>query len=172
MTLSCTKCQSEFADWYPHGRCRDCGSQLRNDATGDLVPLPTPETEADSDAELDTWIAERDSLVVATSNEVPGYEAVAFHGEVMGITVLAPNVISNLGANVRKIVGGEVGVYVQILTDARKVALTRMRTEAMNRGANAVIAARLDANQIINGVTELIAYGTAVTIRPRDSDLP
>jgi uncharacterized protein YbjQ (UPF0145 family) len=59
--------------------------------------------------------------------------------------------------------------YVQILTDARKVALARTRAETMNRGANAVIAARLDANQIFNGVTGLIAYGTAVTIRPRES---
>jgi len=179
MTLSCTNCQSEFENWYSRGRCLDCGSQLRDDTTGALIPLPTDTenvqggsrrlpTESDGFGEytLDAWIAQRDSLVVVTSNEVPGHDSVTYHGDVMGITVLARNVVSNIGANMRQFIGGEVGAYVKMLTDGRKVALTRMRTEALRYGANAVIAMRLDANQISDVMTELIACGTAVTVRP------
>jgi uncharacterized protein YbjQ (UPF0145 family) len=180
MTFSCTNCQSEFENWYSRGRCLDCGSQLRDDTTGALIPLPaeienvqgvssqslTASVKNGEDT-LDAWIEQRDSLVVVTSNEVPGYESVTYHGDVMGITVLARNVVSNIGANMRQFIGGEVGAYVKMLTDGRKVALTRMRTEALKCGANAVIAMRLDANQISDVMTELIAYGTAVTIRPR-----
>jgi uncharacterized protein YbjQ (UPF0145 family) len=148
--------------------------------TGELIPLPAEtengqggsnqsfeESENNHEDTLDAWIEERDLLIVVTSNEVPGYESVTYHGDVMGITVLARNVVSNIGANMRQFIGGEVGAYVKMLTDGRKVALTRMRSEAMKCGANAVIAMRLDANQISDVMTELIAYGTAVTIRPR-----
>lgn len=107
-------------------------------------------------------------ILIATSNEFPGYEAFKYHGDVMGITVLASNVIANFGANMRKYVGGEVGAYVKMLTDGRRVALSRMRDEAESLGANAVIAMRLDANQISDVMTELIAYGTAVSIRQID----
>lgn len=170
MTISCTNCRSEFEDWYSQGRCIDCGSQLKNDVTGELIPLPVVSEERQEDS-LDNWISQRDSLIVVTSNDVPGYESVQFHGDVMGITVLARNVVSNIGANVRQFVGGEVGAYVKMLTDGRGVALARMRSEAVKCGANAVIAMRLDANQISDVMTELIAYGTAVTIQPRDGTL-
>lgn len=181
MTLLCTNCQSEFENWYSRGRCLDCGSQLKNDTTGELVPVPIEvqndqgrsnqsysESDGNHEDALDAWIAQRDALIVVTSNEVPGYESMTFHGDVMGITVLARNVVSNIGANMRQFIGGEVGAYVKMLTDGRKVALTRMRSEALRCGANAVIAMRLDANQISDVMTELIAYGTAVTIRPRN----
>lgn len=107
-------------------------------------------------------------IFVATSNDLPGYESFKYHGDVMGITVIASNLIANFGANMRKYVGGEVGAYVKMLTEGREVALSRMRVEADRLGANAVIAMRLDANQISDVMTELIAYGTAVSIRQMD----
>jgi uncharacterized protein YbjQ (UPF0145 family) len=164
MTLSCTTCQSEYEDWYSQGRCMDCGSQLRNDVTGELIALPEDE-DNDDDVPLEEWVEQRETLPVATSHEIPGFELVSFHGDVMGITVLAGNTIARLTADARKHFGGEVGPYVKMLSDGRKVALSRMRSEALSRGANAVIAMRMDANQMSDAVTELIAYGTAVTIR-------
>jgi uncharacterized protein YbjQ (UPF0145 family) len=107
-------------------------------------------------------------ILIATSNELPGYEAYKYHGDVMGITVITSNVFANFGANMKKYVGGEVGAYVKMLTDGRGIALSRMRVEAERLGANAVIAMRLDANQISDVMTELIAYGTAVSIRQMD----
>lgn len=108
MTLSCTNCDAEYEDWYSRGRCLDCGSQLRHDVTGALVPSPG-ETDEETKESLESWITRRDALFVSTTNEIPGYDTVAFHGEVTGITVLARNVVSNIGANIRQFVGGEVG---------------------------------------------------------------
>jgi uncharacterized protein YbjQ (UPF0145 family) len=108
-----------------------------------------------------------DSLIVTTMNDLPGYEIVQVIGEVFGLVVRARNVISNFGAGLRTVFGGEVKQYTQLLTDSRNQAIERLKLAAMERGGNAVIAMRFDCNEIANLMSEIAAYGTAVIVRKR-----
>jgi uncharacterized protein YbjQ (UPF0145 family) len=92
---------------------------------------------------------------------------VQVHGEVYGLIVRARNVFSNLGAGLRTIVGGEARGYTKLLTDSRDQATERLKEAAAARGANAVLAMRFDCNEIGDIMSEVAAYGTAVTIRPK-----
>jgi uncharacterized protein YbjQ (UPF0145 family) len=105
--------------------------------------------------------------MVVTTNDVAGYEIVAVHGEVFGLIVRARNVFSNLGASLRTLVGGEVGGYTQLLSDSRNHAVERLRAAAVEKGGNAVVGMRFDCNEIGDIMSEIAAYGTAVTIRPK-----
>jgi uncharacterized protein YbjQ (UPF0145 family) len=105
-------------------------------------------------------------VVIVTTNEVPGYRITEVHGGVFGLVVRARNVFSNIGAGFMTIAGGEVSGYTKLLTDSRNQALDRMWREARARGANAVIAMRFDCNEIGDIMSEVAAYGTAVTIEP------
>ena len=106
-------------------------------------------------------------ILISTMNDVPGFEVTKIYGEVFGIIVRARNVFSNMGASFRTVFGGEAKAYSQLLTDSRKEALARLRQEAHLLGANAVLAARFDSGEIANLMSEVAAYGTAVTIRPK-----
>jgi uncharacterized protein YbjQ (UPF0145 family) len=111
--------------------------------------------------------SELDKILVSTMNDVPGYDIVAVHGEVFGLMVRARNVFSNFGASLRTLVGGEVGGYTTLLADSRSQAIERLRSAAREKGANAVLAMRFDCNEIANLMSEIAAYGTAVTIRKK-----
>jgi uncharacterized protein YbjQ (UPF0145 family) len=106
---------------------------------------------------------ELDKILVTTMNDVPGYEIVAVYGEVFGLIVRASNVFSNFGASLRTLVGG----YTTLLSDSRNHAIERLRLAAQEKGANAVVAMRFDCNEIANLMSEIAAYGTAVTIRKK-----
>jgi uncharacterized protein YbjQ (UPF0145 family) len=108
-----------------------------------------------------------DELLVSTMNDLPGYEVVAVHGEVCGLVVRARNVFSNIGASFRTVFGGEARGYTQLLADSREQALERLRVAARAKGANAVLAMRFDCNEIANLMSEVAAYGTAVTVMKR-----
>jgi len=88
------------------------------------------------------------------------------HGDVFGLIVRARNYFSNLGAQFRTLAGGEVAGYTTLLTDSRNQARERMWREARARGANAVVAMRFDCNEIGDIMSEVAAYGTAVTVEP------
>jgi uncharacterized protein YbjQ (UPF0145 family) len=105
-----------------------------------------------------------DNILITTMNDVPGYEITAVHGEVFGLIVRARNVFSNIGASLRMLVGGEVAGYTQLLSESRNHAIERLRKAAVERGGNAVVAMRFDCNEIANLMSEIAAYGTAVTI--------
>ena len=107
-----------------------------------------------------------DDVLISTMNDVPGYEVVQVHGEVYGLIVRARNVFSNIGAGLRTIVGGEARGYTKLLADSRDQATERLKEAAAARGANAVLAMRFDCNEIGDIMSEVAAYGTAVTIRP------
>jgi uncharacterized protein YbjQ (UPF0145 family) len=85
---------------------------------------------------------------------------------VFGLVVRARDVFGNLGASLRTVVGGEVTGYTRLLTDSRNQARKRMWAEARALGANAVVAMRFDCNEIGNIMSEIAAYGTAVTVKP------
>jgi uncharacterized protein YbjQ (UPF0145 family) len=105
-------------------------------------------------------------ILISTMNDVPGYEITAVHGEVFGLIVRARNAFSNIGAGFRTLVGGEAKGYTKLLTDSRLHAQQRLEEAARGKGANAVIAMRFDCNEIGDIMSEVAAYGTAVTIRP------
>lgn len=105
-------------------------------------------------------------VLIVTMNEIPGYRITEVHGDVFGLIVRARNYFSNLGASLRTVAGGEVAGYTKLLTDSRNQARERMRHEARARGANAVVAMRFDCNEIGDIMSEIAAYGTAVTVEP------
>ncbi len=105
-------------------------------------------------------------VLIVTMNEIPGHRITEVHGDVFGLVVRARNYFSNLGAQLTTIVGGEVTGYTKLLTDSRNQARQRMWREARSRGANAVVAMRFDCNEIGDIMSEVVAYGTAVTVQP------
>ena len=105
-------------------------------------------------------------ILVVTTNEVTGYRVQATLGEVFGLTVRSRNVFSDVGASFKGIVGGEVKGYTKMLSHSREEAVSRLREAAAARGANAVLAMRFDCNEIMSNMSEVAAYGTAVTLVP------
>jgi uncharacterized protein YbjQ (UPF0145 family) len=106
-----------------------------------------------------------ESILVVTTNDVPGYEIVKVYGEVFGVLVRSRNLFSNIGAAFKSLVGGEIGAYTKLLSDSRIEATERMKKAAADMGANAVLAMRFDSGDIGKSMNEVAAYGTAVTIR-------
>jgi uncharacterized protein YbjQ (UPF0145 family) len=106
-----------------------------------------------------------DEIIITTMNDLPGYEVVDVYGEVFGLIVRSRNAFSNIGATFRTISGGEVKGYTKLLADSRNHAVERLKGAARERGANAVIAMRFDCNDIGNIMSEVAAYGTAVSVR-------
>ena len=104
-------------------------------------------------------------ILISTMNDVPGYEVTAVYGEVYGLIVRARNAFSNIGAGFRTIVGGEAKGYTKLLSDSRDQAVERLMEAARAKGANAVLAMRFDCNEIGDIMSEVAAYGTAVTVR-------
>jgi uncharacterized protein YbjQ (UPF0145 family) len=104
-------------------------------------------------------------ILISTMNDLPGFEVVEVHGEVFGIIVRARNMFSNIGAGFRTVFGGEAKGYTQLLADSRNEAIERLTEAARAKGANAVLAMRFDCNEIADLMSEVAAYGTAVTVR-------
>jgi uncharacterized protein YbjQ (UPF0145 family) len=105
-------------------------------------------------------------MLIVTTNEIPGYRITQVHGDVFGLTVRSRSYFSNLGAQLTSVVGGEVPGYTKLLIDSRNQARERMWREARTRGANAVVAMRFDCNELSGVMSEIAAYGTAVTVEP------
>ncbi len=107
-----------------------------------------------------------DDVIVTTMNELPGYTVTAVHGEVFGLTVRSRHVGSDIGASLKGLIGGEVKGYTKMLRESRLEAVQRLRDETVQAGGNAVIAMRFDCNELMSNMTEVAAYGTAVTVQP------
>ena len=108
--------------------------------------------------------ASLDPSMVTTALELPGYRIVRNIGVVRGIMVRSRSVIGNIGANIQSIFGGNITLYTQLCEKTRQDAFVMMAQHAAQAGANAVIMARYDANELMQGVTEVLAYGTAVVV--------
>jgi uncharacterized protein YbjQ (UPF0145 family) len=105
-------------------------------------------------------------MLVATTNELAGHRVVAHLGVVRGVTVRSRNVVGQVGGAIQALLGGNVTVYTSLAETARQEAYDLMVEHARALGATAVLAMRYDANEITDGVTEVLAYGTAVQIEP------
>ena len=104
-------------------------------------------------------------VIVTTMNDLPGYRVDEVYGEVFGLTVRSRNIGSDIGAQLKGLVGGEVKGYTKMLADSRLQAVDRLRDAARETGANAVIAMRFDCNELGSNMTEVAAYGTAVSVQ-------
>ena len=111
--------------------------------------------------------AHTNELIVTTTNDLEGFRVVRHLGVVRGLTVRSRSVLGNLGASLQTILGGNITIYSELAEKARGEAYDLMVQHARELGANAVLAMRYDANEITDGVTEVLAYGTAVTVEAR-----
>jgi uncharacterized protein YbjQ (UPF0145 family) len=103
---------------------------------------------------------------VTTATGFEGYRIVRYFGVVRGITVRSASAIGNFTAGLQAIVGGNVTAYTQLAEHSRFEAYELMVQHAAQMGANAIVAMRYDATEVANGMTEVLAYGTAVFIEP------
>ena len=104
--------------------------------------------------------------MVTTAFELPNYRVVQNLGVVRGIVVRSRNVFATLGATLQVIVGGNITVWTTLCEQTRNDAFDIMIQHATEVGANAIIGARYDTTELAQGVTEVLAYGTAVIVEP------
>jgi len=104
--------------------------------------------------------------LTTTTFEVPGYRIVRSYGVVRGIIVRSRSIIGNFGASIQSIFGGNISLYTSMCERAREDAFNEMLTHAGQLGANAVVGVRYDATEISAGITEVLCYGTAVSVEP------
>ncbi len=105
-------------------------------------------------------------MIVVTSEHITGYEVVEVKGPVFGVVVRSRGLGGNIMAGLRSIAGGEIVEYTEMLEEARLHALDRMVSNAQKMGANAVNMMRFDSSEIGTTMSEIVAYGTAIVIRP------
>ena len=103
-------------------------------------------------------------MLVVNTETVPGYRVLAIKGLVQGSTVRAKHLGRDIAAGFKNLVGGELKGYTELLTEARREAMSRMLAQAQELGANAVLNVRYSTSAITQGASELFAYGTAVTV--------
>ena len=103
---------------------------------------------------------------VTTAFELPGFRVKRNLGVVRGIVVRSRSIVGTIGAGLQTIVGGNISLFTRLCEQTRSDSFNLMVQHANDLGADAIIGARYDATEIMNGVTEVLAYGTAVTIEP------
>jgi uncharacterized protein YbjQ (UPF0145 family) len=113
-------------------------------------------TMAGGGAYLEAW--------VTTAFSFDGYHVTRQLGIVRGITVRSRSIVGNFVGGLQTLVGGNIQIYTELCEHARSEAFELMVQHAREQGANAVIGMRYDANEVMDGVTEVLAYGTAVVI--------
>jgi uncharacterized protein YbjQ (UPF0145 family) len=103
-------------------------------------------------------------MILATSDSVPGKRITEVKGLVQGNTIRARNIGRDIVAGLRNIVGGEVTEYTRLMAESREQAIARMVEQAESMGANAVVGMRFVTSMVMQGASELLAYGTAVVV--------
>jgi uncharacterized protein YbjQ (UPF0145 family) len=103
-------------------------------------------------------------VMVTTSTELPGYRVVRNCGIVRGIIVRSRSLLGSIGAGLQTIIGGNITLLTELCEKTREDAYELVMQHAAEHGANAIVAMRYDANEIMQGVTEVLAYGTAVVV--------
>jgi uncharacterized protein YbjQ (UPF0145 family) len=102
--------------------------------------------------------------MTTTTFELPGYRVTRSLGLVRGIVVRSRSVLGTLGASLQTLVGGDITLYTEMCEKTREDAFERMMQHGAEFGAHAIIGVRYDANEIMQGVTEVLCYGTAVVV--------
>ena len=112
----------------------------------------------------DVGIVQSRSMIVTTTENIPGTVVTDTIGQVFGLTVRSRSLGGNIAAGLKSLVGGEIRSYVKLNEDARRQAVDRMVANASAMGANAVCMMRFDATEMGRGVSEIVAYGTAAVV--------
>jgi uncharacterized protein YbjQ (UPF0145 family) len=107
-------------------------------------------------------------MIVVTTDTVAGSKVTHTLGQVFGVVVRSRGIGGNIVASLRSIAGGEIHEYTSLLEDSRRQAIDRMVENAAAMGANAVLRMMFDSSEMGTIMTEIVAYGTAVTIAPQD----
>ncbi|MCL1890658.1 MAG: heavy metal-binding domain-containing protein [Coriobacteriia bacterium] len=107
-------------------------------------------------------------ILVVTTENVAGYRTVRVLGEVFGFTSRSRHMFSTMGAGFKSIVGGELGAFTKLIEETRVEAMARMRINAANMGANAVVMMRFDTESMAQTAGGVVAYGTAVILEPNE----
>jgi uncharacterized protein YbjQ (UPF0145 family) len=104
--------------------------------------------------------------MVTTAFEIPGHKVTKNLGIVRGITVRSRSALGNLAGGIQAFFGGNITIYTELCEHARAEAFDLLVQHAQQIGANAIIGMRYDANEVMEGITEVLAYGTAVVVEP------
>ncbi len=107
-----------------------------------------------------------EASMVTTTFGLEGYKVVKQLGVVRGITVRSRSALGNLAGGIQAIFGGNITIYTELCEHARAEAFDLLMQHAQQMGANAIIGVRYDANEVMEGITEVLAYGTAVVVQP------
>jgi uncharacterized protein YbjQ (UPF0145 family) len=105
-----------------------------------------------------------DPKLVTTAFTLDGYRIVRNLGVVRGITVRSRSIVGNIGAGIQTLFGGNISLLQELCERTRQEAFMVMMQHAAEHGANGVVGMRYDANEVMSGVTEVLAYGTAVVV--------
>jgi uncharacterized protein YbjQ (UPF0145 family) len=105
-----------------------------------------------------------DPNLITTAFEFTGYRVVRYLGVVRGVTVRSRSIVGNFVGGIESIFGGNITIYTELCEHARQEAYDLMVAHAVEKGANALIGMRYDANDVMDGITEVLAYGTAVVL--------
>ncbi|MGA9116753.1 MAG: YbjQ family protein [Bacteroidota bacterium] len=107
--------------------------------------------------------------MTTTAFTIDGYEIVRSLGVIRGLTVRSRSIFGTIGASLQTLIGGNITLYTELCETTRAEAFEMMAAHAEEIGANAVIGVRYDANEVTSGVTEVLCYGTAVVVKPREA---
>lgn len=110
-----------------------------------------------------------DITMITTSNQLEGYRVTKHCGVVRGIIVRSRSLLGNIAGGFQTLLGGKISIYQELCEKTREEAFQIMLQEATQRGANAIINMRYDANEVMQGVTEVLAYGPAVVVEKINS---
>lgn len=105
-----------------------------------------------------------DPALITSAFEIPNHRIVRNIGVVRGIVVRSRNIFATVGAGLQTVIGGDITIFTQLCEKTRQDSFAMMALHASQLGANGIIAFRYDANEIMSGVTEVLAYGTAVYV--------
>lgn len=105
-----------------------------------------------------------DTMLITTSTSLEGYKVVKQLGLVRGITVRSRSIFGNMAGGFMTLFGGKSAIYTELCEKTRAEALNLMVLHAKELGANAIVNMRYDANEVMSGLTEVLAYGTAVQV--------
>jgi uncharacterized protein YbjQ (UPF0145 family) len=108
-------------------------------------------------------------MIVSTTSSIAGHRVLETHGQVFGVVVRSRGLGGNILAFLRSVAGGEIHEYTALLEDTRRQAIDRMVSNATAMGANAILTMRFDSSELGSTMSEVVAYGTAVTVVPDSS---
>src|SRR5688572_28248028 len=115
---------------------------------------------------IHSQVADIPANMTTTGFDVPGFRIVASLGVVRGVVVRSRSVFGTIGAGLQTLLGGNISLFTQLAERTRQQAFDTMMVQAAVAGADAVIGIRYDATELMQGVTEVLCYGTAVQVKP------